>query len=171
MNDWWKPGIYWAQDYTHDDKGVSLVGDRVQVFAEFITEAEKNALDLMRSTYASMEAELNNYRNAEAHAEKVEKVQNNDDYSLIKDVDEFKELMNKMDEYSLEDLSTKADLILAKYAKSTKMFSVNATADESNVGHTSHIINLSSSFENNTEEKKPYGGIFEDYFKRKNKRR
>lgn len=167
MSDWNKPGCFWAQNYLYDDKGVSLVGYRFQVFAEFITEAEKDALELMRTTYASMESELNKYRNIASRNEKIEKVQNSDDYSAIKDSDEFKELMSKMDEYSIEDLTTKADLLLAKYAKSTKMF---ASVEEDEHKTTTHVINLSSTLGDESTKKKPYGGIFEDYFKRKNKR-
>lgn len=166
MMDWDKPGVYWSQQYLHDDKGVSLVGYREQVFAEFITEAEKNALELMRTTYASMEAELNTYKLAEAHAEKVEKIQNNDEYELIKDSIEFKDLMSKMDNYSLDDLSTQADLILAKYVKAAKSFSlVEKNGDTSSV--KTRIISLNSGT-NEEEKSKPYGGIFDEYFRRKN---
>lgn len=166
MMDWDKPGVYWSQQYLHDDKGVSLVGYREQVFAEFITEAEKNALELMRTTYASMEAELNTYKLAEAHAEKVEKIQNSDEYELIKDSIEFKDLMSKMDNYSLDDLSTQADLILAKYVKAAKSFSlVEKNGDTSSV--RTRIISLNSGT-NEEEKSKPYGGIFDEYFRRKN---
>lgn len=167
MMDWDKPGVYWSQQYLHDDKGVSLVGYREQVFAEFITEAEKNALELMRTTYASMEAELNNYKLAEAHAEKVEKIQNNDEYELIKDSIEFKDLMSKMDDYSLDNLSTQADLILAKYVKSAKSFSLIENGDSTSSTVKTRIISLYSGVDEEAKSK-PYGGIFDEYFKRKN---
>ena len=166
MCDWLNGGFY-KQDYTKDNDVIALSGERVVVYAEFITESEKNALDLMRNTYQSMQDELQSYKLNEAREQKITNVRDNDDYAVIKESAEFKELVDHMDEYSLEEFTNKADLILAKYAKATKAFSHNGNNENENNKSSRFVI---FSTVNNEAEKasEPYGGIFKDILQRKN---
>ena len=47
-------GRYFKQSYTESDETFSLVGERVPVFAEFVTEEELNSLNDMRANYEAL---------------------------------------------------------------------------------------------------------------------
>ena len=47
-------GKYFKQNYAENDSQFSLVGDRIHVFAEFVTEDELKKLDDMRANYDSL---------------------------------------------------------------------------------------------------------------------
>ena len=53
MCDYWS-GRYYKQSYTSENDNYSLTGDRVEVYAEFVTSDEQKELDAMRSNYASL---------------------------------------------------------------------------------------------------------------------
>ena len=67
----------------------------------------------------------------EANAAK-DKILSNEVYSLITKEDDFKELITNKENYSLEELETKADLLLAKKVKATKTFAVETKPESSN---------------------------------------
>lgn len=161
----WDTCKYYKQEYTNDGTNIALNGDRVEVFAEFLTASERDALDLMRNTYESMQTELNSYKAKEVLQEKHARVIDNSDYDVIKDTDEFKALVADVDNYSVEDFCIKADLLLAKFAKGN----VNTFAKkESNTNETRFFGFYSENKTKTSEKNKPYGGIFEDFFNNKN---
>ena len=160
----WDNDAYFIQKYSNVNNVVTFIDERVQVFPEFLTSSEVDALNLMRNTYQSMESELNQYKLIDARNEKIEKVQNNSDYELIKDDSEFIELIQNMDNYSLDELITHADLLLAKHVKASKSYNFSAN-DNKSVDNIDKVILLSNLNSNENDNGiKPYGGIFENYF-------
>ena len=157
--DWDAMNTYYKFGYEKNESSVSLTGDMVQVYAEYLTAAEKDALDLMRTTYDGLQNEVNAYKAKEATQEKFEKVVNNSDYSVIKDTEEFNSLVKDMDKYTVEEFCVKADLLLAKYVKSTSTF-----AAKKNETPKTKYLNLFSGEQRESKKNKPYGGIFEDFF-------
>ena len=111
MCDWWS-GKYFKQTYSEEDNVFVLTGDRVPVFAEFITEEELNFLDAMRANYASLVEFKENAEKNELH-KKREEILANEKYDVVRETDSFKELVKKMDSYSLEDLDKEAKIIFA----------------------------------------------------------
>lgn len=160
MIDVWNSSRAFKQSYK-DRKGVySLVGERIPVKSMWVTADEEAELDKMRSNYSAIESELADYKNKELHSAR-EAVLASEDYSVMADFDEFKELKANMDNYSVEELTNKADLIYAKFMKSNySNFATNTSKKRSVVFMTSGS--------NNEEEKLPYGGLFKN-FKNKNR--
>lgn len=158
MHDWWNDRHY-KQEYTVKKDVYSLKGDRVQVFAQYLTADEIGQLDKMKSNYSSIESELNSYKSKELHAAR-EAVLTSADYSVMKDFAEFKELKDHMDEYSVEDLTNKADLVYAKFMKSN--YSTFGNKEQNK-----HSVVFMTSGSNTEEERLPYGGLFKN-FKGKN---
>lgn len=154
---------FYKQKYSVIDDEVEFVGVSEEVFPSFLTKAEKDALELMQARYSSMETELSNYKLAEINAQKMMKVVNNSDYSDIKHTEDFKSLVNDMGKYSVDELVDKADILLAKH------FKLNKKNNEEPATDTSSVLMFSSFADNSNENNAPYGGIFNDYFK-KNKR-
>ena len=123
MCDYWS-GRYFKQSYTSENDNYSLVGDRIEVFAEFVTADEQKKLDDMRSNYSSIVEELNTYKSAEIYADKMT-VFEDEAYADYLETDEFKALMSdeSVNQYSKEELAEKADATLGKLVKKNRAFS------------------------------------------------
>jgi len=113
MSDWWSGKAY-RQDYKVRSGVYSLIGDRVPVHSIYVTDDEEKAFDELRANFVSTSEELEKYRKAEETANKKE-VFASEDYSLIVDKDEYKEI--NIDDYSLDELKHHLDEILLKYVK------------------------------------------------------
>ena len=156
MCDYWS-GRYFKQSYTSENDNYSLVGDRIEVFAEFVTADEQSKLDDMRSNYSSVVEELNTYKSAEVFADKMT-VFDDEAYSEYLDTDEFKALMSEdsVNKYSKEELSEKADATLGKLVKKNKTFSFASTETKKRVNR------VAFNAEKETEDTyKPYGDLFD----------
>ena len=156
MCDYWS-GRYFKQSYTSENDNYSLVGDRVEVFAEFVTADEQSKLDDMRSNYSSVVEELNTYKSAEVFADKMT-VFEDEAYADYLETDEFKALMSdeSVNQYSKEELAEKADATLGKLVKKNKTFSFASTETKKRVNR------VAFNAEKQTEDTyKPYGDLFD----------
>ena len=156
MCDYWS-GRYFKQSYTSENDNYSLVGDRVEVFAEFVTADEQSKLDDMRSNYSSIVEELNTYKTAEIYADKMT-VFEDEAYADYLETDEFKALMSdeSVNQYSKEELAEKADATLGKLVKKNKTFSFASTETKKRVNR------VAFNAEKETEDTyKPYGDLFD----------
>lgn len=108
----WEGTKIYRQDYTKDDTNVEFSGERIELFKEYVTASEKAELDAMRANYASLVEFKENAEKNELH-EKREKILANKKYDVVRETDSFKELVKKMDSYSLEDLDKEAKIIFA----------------------------------------------------------
>ena len=156
MCDYWS-GRYFKQSYTSENDNYSLVGDRIEVFAEFVTADEQSKLDDMRSNYSSIVEELNTYKSAEFYADKMT-VFDDEAYADYLETDEFKALMSdeSVNQYSKEELAEKADATLGKLVKKNKTFSFASTETKKRVNR------VAFNAEKQTEETyKPYGDLFD----------
>ena len=111
MCDYWS-GRYYKQSYTSENDNYSLTGDRVEVYAEFVTADEQKELDAMRSNYAVLKEFKETAEKNELHA-KREEILNSEKYEAVSDTEAFKELVKNMDNYSLEELDKEAKIIFA----------------------------------------------------------
>ena len=156
MCDYWS-GRYFKQSYTSENDNYSLVGDRVEVFAEFVTAEEQSKLDDMRSNYSSIVEELDTYKSAEFYADKMT-VFDDEAYADYLETDEFKALMSdeSVNQYSKEELAEKADATLGKLVKKNKTFSFASTETKKRVNR------VAFNAEKETEDTyKPYGDLFD----------
>ena len=156
MIDAWNSSRAFKQSYK-DRKGVySLVGERIPVRSMWVTADEEAELDRMRSNYSSIESELNSYKEKELHSQR-EAVLASEDYSVMEEFAEFNDLKSHMDEYSVEELTNKADLLYAKFMKS------NYSTFASHGQPKKHGMVFMTSGSNTEEEKLPYGGLFKNF--------
>ena len=157
MCDYWS-GRYFKQSYTSENDNYSLVGDRIEVFAEFVTADEQSKLDDMRSNYSSIVEELNTYKSAEVYADKMT-VFDDEAYADYLETDEFKALMSdeSVNQYSKEELAEKADATLGKLVKKNKTFSFAGETPQKK-----HVSRVAFNAEKETEDTyKPYGDLFD----------
>ena len=120
-------GNYYNQKFTVSEDTVAFEGERVEVFAEFVTADEKAELENMRANYSSISEKLAKYEEAESIADKMT-IFEDQAYQNYLDTDEFKKLMNveNVKKFTKEELIEKADAALGKVVKSTKTFTMNS---------------------------------------------
>lgn len=122
-------GKHYRQSYK-EKKGVySLSGDRVSVFAQYLTQDEIDKLDAMKSNYSSIEEKLAKY---EAEPEKMQ-ILESEEYFSIADKEEFIELKKQKNHFDLtfEELKKSADDIILAYAKKGSLtFSVKKESSD-----------------------------------------
>lgn len=163
MVDMWTGSAY-RQNYKTRSDNFSLIGDRVPVYARYLTKDEEAELDKIQSNYSSIQERLAAYEYAEEH-DKKEALLNSEDYSILSEDNNFKNLIKNMDNYSLEDLEKEADLALAKFVKITKTFSSNS--NEKNRKKKVNKVTFSLN-ETPSSDDKPYGNLFEGIEKNNN---
>lgn len=135
-NDWYTCEVYddekvvvmhgWCRSFRQSYKvkkdTFSLVGDRVEVFAKWLTEDEISKLDAMKANYAVLEDKVQRY---ESEPDKIEIIESSD-YDFVRETDEFAKLSTKesLFDLSVDEVKTKADEILLNYVKAGN-FKVN----------------------------------------------
>ena len=143
---------FFRQGYSKDGDNLALDGDPVEVFNEWLSQEEKDALDALKASYAELKAFKENYDASVLKAEK-ESVINSAEYADIKHSDEFKSLVSEMDKYSVEEIKVKADLLFAASMK--KKFNFEAKPEKQ------HTVSMHFNAKPN-KKKQAYGGLFEN---------
>ena len=111
----WCTNRAYRQNIERVDDQYSLVGDRVEVFAVYVTQEEKDSLESMRNSYADILSKLQNY---EDESSKMD-VLNKEEYDSVRDTEEFADLLKTEThfEMSVDEVTKKADSILLNAAK------------------------------------------------------
>jgi len=115
---------FYRQDYSRDGENVSLGENKVEVFNEWLSKTEKDALDALKADYAALKEFKSNYDESVIKTQKTD-ILDKVEYECLAENKEFAQLRTDMDKYSVEEISTKADLIFAAHMKSTMEFSAN----------------------------------------------
>ena len=158
MCDYWS-GRYYKQSYTSENDNYSLTGDRVEVYAEFVTSDEQKELESMRSNYAALKEFKETAEKNELHA-KREEILANENFASISEKDEegkfinkdFEKLYTNMDSYSLEDLEKEAKLIYADSNMKTFAAHTDKTQKNSTVKVFANV--------NKSKKDNRYGNLF-----------
>lgn len=148
-------GKFYRQDYSKDGENVALGDNKVEVFNEWLSKAEKDALDALKADYAALKEFKSNYDESVIKAKKTD-ILDKAEYECLAENKEFAQLRTDMDKYSVEEVATKADLIFAAHMKSTMEFSAK------DAGKKNPQV-LGFSVDNKKEKKKKaYGNLFAD---------
>jgi chemotaxis protein histidine kinase CheA len=142
---------FYRRGYSKDGENVSLDENKVEVFNEWLSKAEKDALDALKSDYAVLKEFKSNYDESVIKAQKNE-VLDKAEYECLAENKEFAQLRADMDNYSIEEISTKADLIFAAHMKSTMEFGAKNEGKKADV--------LAFNFNKKESKKGPYGNLF-----------
>ena len=143
---------FYRQKYAKDGDNVALDGEPVEVFSEWLSKDEKDALDALKADYAALREFKENYDLSMIRAEK-DAILNSNEYAEISESDEFKTLVSEMDKYSVDEIKVKADLLFAASMKKKFSFSVSTENKPHSVS-----VDLSAKASKN----KPYGKLFND---------
>ena len=141
---------YYRQKYTKEGDMIAFDGEPVEVFSEWLTQEEVDALNTLKSEYAELKSFKEKY-DANALKEEKDAIFESPEYAEIKETEEFKALVADADQYSVEDIKVKADLIFAAAMKEKMNFEVVEPAKKRSVS-----VNLNEK----QDKKKPYGRLF-----------
>ncbi len=146
-------GRNYKQKYTSENGEYYLVGDRVQVYEQFLTQEEMDALESMRQEYSKLVEFKANIKKAEIQSAK-EELFNDERFSLIIDTDEYKDLLNNAEKFSLEEIETQLKVIVAD------SFLKNQDFSKFSKQPSGKMFTLPSKQANTITSK--YGGIFSE---------
>lgn len=125
---------FYGRNYTKNGDEIEFVGDAYNIHAEYLTDAEYEILNEMRSNYSSISNELAQYKRIEEINDK-KSVFESEDYSDYLNTEEFKSLMSEDNLLSLtkDELIEKADAIIGKFARTKKIeFNLNGNKETEN---------------------------------------
>lgn len=158
----WSHGKLYKQSYSVDGENVSLDGERTEVFELIVTESEKLAIEKMREDYSALEIKYNElkmfkdeYEAKELKAQK-DAVLAKSEYECLKEDEAFKKLVEDAEQYSVEELSVKADLCFAAHVKSVGAFNVKKEETKK-----PNVLNLGFNQKDDVT-KVAYAGLFEN---------
>ena len=149
----WMSSDAFKQSYKMRKDVISLSGDPIPVYREFITAEEKAELENMRKNYAALVEFKEKYDAAEIKAAK-DAVLESAEYAEVRESDEFKALISGAEKYSVEEIKTKADLLFAAAMKKKLNF-------EAEVAEKKHSVGINFNVKQN-KKKQAYGGLFTD---------
>jgi hypothetical protein len=144
---------YYRQKYTRDDENLAFDGEPVEIFSEWLTQEEKDALAALKAEYAELKAFKEKYDADELKALK-DAIFEMPEYADIKETEEFQALIKEADKYSVEDLRIKADLLFANSMK--KKFNFEAEKPEN-----THSVGVHINAQPDPK-KQAYAGLFAD---------
>ena len=113
---------FYRRSYSKDGDNVTLDENKVEVFNEWLSQAEKDALDALKADYAALKSFKETYDASVLKTQKTE-ILDKVEYECLAENAEFAQLRSDMDKFSVEEISTKADLIFAAHMKSKMEFS------------------------------------------------
>jgi hypothetical protein len=147
------PYIHGGILYTRDDENLAFDGEPVEIFSEWLTQEEKDALAALKAEYAELKAFKEKYDADELKALK-DAIFEMPEYADIKETEEFQALIKEADKYSVEDLRIKADLLFANSMK--KKFNFEAEKPEN-----THSVGVHINAQPDPK-KQAYAGLFAD---------
>lgn len=152
----WIDEKYYKIGYTKNDEEVAVNPEFEEVFAEFVTESERNELEKMRNDYATLETEVEELRKfkneaeANARAEAVNAIFEVFDEKLS-ECEDYANLKENNSDYSVEEVEEKCYAMLGRISST---FSINTNSDLTRVGFSCHD-------DDNRASNKPYNGLFD----------
>ena len=157
MHDYWRNKHY-RQSYAVRQDVYSLKGDRVEVFAQYLTQDEINSLSTMKSNYEQITNDLAQYQKKE--------LASSGDYSAIADKEEFTQIVADVNagtnEMTFEELKNTLDKMLLNYAKKGELNfeEVEGKAEEAKKSIVKKVGLMSSNNTKNGIKKSRYGNLF-----------
>ena len=147
-------GKCYRQKYSKDGDNVEFVGESIEVFSEWLSKEEKEALDALKADYSALKSFKEQYDADELKAQK-DAVLESVEYAEIADSDEFKALVADAEQYSVEEIKVKADLLFAASMKKKFSFEAAKPENKHSVG-----ININAK---TSKKKQAYAGLFADH--------
>lgn len=149
-------GSFYRRSYAKDGDNVSLGDDAVEVFSEWLSKEEKDALETLKADYAALKKFREEYDAAVVKSEK-EEIFAREQFAVLADCEAFKQLKADMDNFSVEEIETKAKVIYADFMAEKQNFSANKPEKKS-----FGSISIFNANEKPKKNRKTYGNLFDN---------
>ena len=113
---------FYRQNYSKDGDNVSLGESKIEVFNEWLSKDERDALETLKADYAALKSFKENYEADKLKAEK-DAIFAREEYSVLVDDEAFKSLMSDAEKYSVEEIETKLKSVFADHVIKSGTFS------------------------------------------------
>ena len=148
-------GRFYRRGYSKDGDNISLSDDTVEVFNEWLSKDEKDALDTLKSDYAALKAFKDNYDATELKAQK-DAIFGREEFSVLAEDEAFIELKNTMDNFTVEEIESKAKQIFADHVIKNGQFAMNNDAEPK------QSKKIGFNYTESSKKKSAYGGLFDE---------
>ena len=146
-------GRFYKRNYSVDGDSIALGEDIVEVFSEWLTQEEKDAIAALKADYAKLKEFKESAELAEMNAKK-DAIFARDEYSVLADDEAFAELKKNAEKYSIDEIEEKAKVIFADYVMQKGQFALEHKDEKK---PTKKIgVNFSK-----PTKKNPYGNLFD----------
>ena len=140
---------FYRQGYTKDGDNVALDENRVEVFNEWLSKDEREALDTLKADYSMLKEFKDNYDAAELQAQK-DAVLSKKSYEKLSGVEAFEELKANSVNFSVDEVIAKVKMIYADFMEQNE-------GEEAEV-ETKPVMQFN--FNKKEPKKSPYGNLF-----------
>ena len=142
-------GKCYRQRYSKDGDNVEFSGDPVEVFSEWLSKEEKDALDALKAEYAALKSFKEQYDAAEMKAAK-DAVLSKKSYEKLSGVEAFEELKANAENLSVDEVVAQAKMIYADFMEQ----------NEAPEAEANKATALQFNFNKKENKKSPYGNLF-----------
>lgn len=119
----WEDGRFYKRGYSVDGDNVALGDDVVEVFSEWLTQEEKDAIAALKADYAKLKEFKESTELAEVNAKK-DAIFEREEYSILAGDAAFAELKKNAEKYSVEEVEEKVKVIFADYVMQKGQFAL-----------------------------------------------
>jgi hypothetical protein len=144
---------FYKRSYVNDGSNVSFNGEPVEVFQEWLSQEERDALDALKKEYALLKEFKENFEANEARANK-EAIFAREEFAGLTENEAFIELKSNMDNFSIEEIEEKAKVIFAEDVMKNGQFSMNKKPEKQAMSKIG-LVNP-----NVKQKKAAYGNLF-----------
>ena len=143
---------FYKRGYSKDGNNISLGDDKVEVFSEWLTQEEKDAIASLKADYAALKEFKEGIEATELQSKKDE-IFAREEYAVLVEDEAFIALKKDAEKYSLEEVEAKCKVIFADHVMKTGKFAFEKKDDKKS---TKIGINF-----NAPTKKKTYGNLFD----------
>ena len=144
---------FYRQNYAKDGDSVSLGESKVEVFNEWLSKDEKDALETLKADYAALKTFKENYDANKLKAEK-DAIFAREEYSVLAGNEAFITLISEAEKYSVEEIESKVKSVFADHVIKTGTFSVKNDGEKKS---NTYALNFTQDID---DAEGPYGNLF-----------
>ena len=148
-------GSFYRRGYAIDGDNVSLGDDSVEVFSEWLSKEEKDALETLKADYAVLKSFKDNYDATELKTQKDE-IFGREEFAVLFENDAFVALKADMDNFTVEEIESKVKQIFADHVIANGQFALSKPEGEKKTNK------IGFNFTEKSKKAQAYGGLFDE---------
>lgn len=149
-------GSFYRRGYTVDGDNVALGEDSVEVFSEWLSKDEKDALETLKADYSILK-KFRDDCDAEALRATKNAIFGREEFAILTENEEFIALQKDMDNFTVEEIEAKVKQIFADHVISQGQFALKKGEET-----TQPVKKIGFNFTEKSKKAQAYGGLFDE---------